>query len=122
MKIMKINTCKFEDNLFENALIIVNYTLNYKNENQYQIKTIINNDYIKYFFININIAHKMCETLNIIFVKLNKSREIKNYNEKKNKNIIYVIYFFMIIQNYIKSFILMMIIKLNQHSIILKKS
>ncbi len=85
MKIMKINTCKFEDNLFENALIIVNYTLNYKNENQYQIKTIINNDYIKYFFININIAHKIYKSLNICFLKLNKSREVKKYDEKKIK-------------------------------------
>ncbi len=71
----------------------------------------INNDYIEYFFININIAHKMCKALKIDVVKLNKSCKIKSYNERKNKNIIHVIYSFMTIQDYIKSCILMMIIK-----------
>jgi hypothetical protein len=82
----------------------------------------INNDYIDYFFIDINIAHKMCESLNINSLKLNKSRKMKKYNERKNKNITHVIYSFMIIQDHTKNFISMMIIKLNQHSIILKKS
>jgi hypothetical protein len=47
---------------------------------------------------------------------------VKKYNEKRSKDITHVIYLFMIIQNHTKSFISMMIIKLDQHSIILKKS
>jgi hypothetical protein len=95
IKIMKINTCKFKDNFFDDASIIVDRTLNL--ENKYKIRTMINNDCIEYFFININITHKVCESLNINFLKLNKSREMKKYDEKKDKNIIHVIYSFMTI-------------------------
>jgi hypothetical protein len=119
MKVMKIDVCKFEDNLFDDASIIVNCTLNLKNE--HKIRTIINNDYIEYFFININIAHKICKSLNINLLKLNKSREMKKYDERKDKDIIHVIYSLMTIQDHTKSFTSMMIIKLDQQFIILRK-
>jgi hypothetical protein len=115
---MKIDVCKFEDNFFDDTSIIVDCIL----DNEYKTRTMINNDCIEYFFIDINIAHKMCETINIAFVKLSKSRDVKNYDEKKDKDIFHVIYSLMIIQNYTKSCTLMMIIKLDQHSIILRKS
>ncbi len=35
MKVMKIDACKFENNFFDNTLIIVDLTLNHENENQY---------------------------------------------------------------------------------------
>jgi hypothetical protein len=120
MKIMKIDACKFEDSLFDDTLIIVNRTLDHQNE--FKIKTMINNDCIEYFFIDINIAHKICESLSISFLKLNKSREVKKYDERRNKDIIHVIYSFMTIQDHTKSFISMMIIKFDQHLIILRKS
>ncbi len=82
----------------------------------------INNDCIEYFFIDINIVHKVCESLNINSLKLNKSREVKKYDERRNKDIIHVIYSFMTIQDHTKSFTSMMITKLDQHSIILEKS
>ncbi len=119
---MKIDTCKFEDNLFDNTSIIVDCTLNHENENQYQIKAMINNDCIEYLFIDINIAHKVCESLRISFLKLNKSREVKEYDERRDKDITHVIYSLMTIQDHTKSFTSMMIIKLDQHSIILRKS
>jgi hypothetical protein len=111
MKVMKIDVCKFEDNLFDDTSIIVDCTLNHDNKNQYQIKAMINNDCIKYSFIDINIAHKVCESLKISLLKLNKSREVKRYDESKNKNITYAIYSLMTIQDYTKSFTFMMIIK-----------
>jgi NMD protein affecting ribosome stability and mRNA decay len=120
MKIMKFDACNFKDSLFDDKSIIVNCTLNLKNE--YKTKAMINNDCIDYFFIDINIAHKMCESLNINSLKLNKSREMKKYDERRDKNIIHVIYSLMIIQNHTKNFISMMITKLDQHSIILSKS
>ncbi len=82
----------------------------------------IDNECIDYSFIDIDIAHQVCEVLKINFLKLNKSRKVKDYDERRNKNIIDVIYSFMIIQNHTKSSIFMMIIKLDQHSIILNKS
>ncbi len=73
-------------------------------------------------YIDIDTVHKVCERLRIVSLKLNKSREVKNYDEEKDKNIIHVIYSFMIILNHIESSISIMIIKLDQHSIILEKS
>jgi hypothetical protein len=122
MKIMKIDACNYEDNLFDDKSIIVNCTLNLDNDSEYKIKVMIDNDCIDYSFININIAHKMCELLSIALLKLNKSREVKNYDDRRNKDITYIIYSFMIIQNHIESSIFMMIIKLDQHLIILEKS
>jgi hypothetical protein len=82
----------------------------------------MNNDCIEYFFIDINIAHKVCEALKISSLKLKKSREMKKYDEKRNKNITHAMYSFMTIQNHTKDFISIMIIKLDQHLIILEKS
>jgi hypothetical protein len=122
MKIVKIDACNYEDNLFDDKSIIVNCTLNLDNDSEYKIRVMIDNDCIDYSFIDINIAHKMYELLSIALLKLNKSREVKNYDDKRNEDITHVIYSSMIIQNHIESSILMMIIKLNQHFIILKKS
>ncbi len=82
----------------------------------------IDNDCIDYLFIDIVIAQKVCDSLEINSLKLNKSRKVKDYDEKRDKDIIHVIYSLMIIQNHIENSTSMMIIKLDQHSIILKKS
>jgi hypothetical protein len=121
MKIVKIEACKFENNLFDDASIIVDCTSNFYNDNEYKIKAMIDNDCIDFLFIDIVIAQKVCDSLRINSFKLNKLREVKNYDEKRNKDIIHVIYSFMIIQNHIENSISMMIIKLDQHSIILSK-
>ncbi len=122
MKIMKIEICKFEDNFFDNASIIVNCILDLDNDNEYKIRAMIDNDCIDYSFINIDIAHKMCDLLRISSLKLNKSREVKSYDERRSKNITHVIYLSMTIQDHTESSISMMITKLDQHSIILRKS
>jgi hypothetical protein len=120
VKMLKINVFNFEDNLFDDKSIIVECTLELDNE--YMIKAMIANECTDYLFIDIDIARQVCEVLEISFLKLNKSREVKNYDERRNKNIIHAIYSSMTIQNYIESSISMMIIKLDQHSIILRKS
>jgi NMD protein affecting ribosome stability and mRNA decay len=122
MEIVKIDACNYEDNLFDDKSIIVNCTLDLDNDSEYKIRVMIDNDCIDYSFIDTNIAHKVCELLDIASLKLNKSREVKNYDERRNKDITHVIYSFMIIQNYTESFTSMMITKLDQHSIILRKS
>jgi NMD protein affecting ribosome stability and mRNA decay len=81
----------------------------------------IDNECIDYSFIDTDIAHKVCELLRIELLQLNKSREVKNYDERRNKDIIHVIYSFMTIQDHTESCISMMNIKLDQHSIILDK-
>jgi hypothetical protein len=117
---MKIEACRFEDNLFDDTSIIVDCILDL--ENECKSKAMIDNDCIDYFFIDIVIAQKVCDSLRIISLKLNKFREMKIYDERRNKNITHVIYSFMIIQNHTKSSIFVMITKLDQHSIILNKA
>jgi hypothetical protein len=119
MKIVKIDVCNFEDTLFDDKLIIVDCILDLKDE--YKIKAMIDNECIDYSFIDTDIAHKVCELLRIESLQLNKSREVKNYDERRNKNIIHVIYSFMTIQDHLESCTSMMIIKIDQHSIILNK-
>ncbi len=119
MKIVKIDVCNFEDILFDDKLIIVDCILDLKDE--YKIKAIIDNECINYSFIDTDIAHKVCELLRIESLQLNKLREVKDYDERRDINIIHVIYSLMIIQDHTKNCISMMIIKLDQHSIILEK-
>jgi hypothetical protein len=120
MKIMKIDVCNFEDTLFDDKSIIVDCILDLKDE--YKIKAMIDNECIDYLFIDTDVAHKVCELLRIELLQLNKSREVKNYDERRDKNITHAFYSSMIIQNHTKSCTSMMIIKLDQHSIILEKS
>ncbi len=75
----------FENNFFDDKLIIVECIL--KLDNEYIIKVIINNNCIDYLFIDIDIAYQVCEVLKISFLKLNKSREVKKYDEKKVKTL-----------------------------------
>jgi hypothetical protein len=120
VKVLKIDVFNFEDNLFDDKSIIVECTLEFDNE--YIIKTMIDNECTDYLFIDIDIARQVCEVLKISSLKLNKSREVKDYDERRDKNIIHAIYFSMTIQNHTENSISMMITKLDQHSILLRKS
>jgi hypothetical protein len=111
MKIMKIDVCNFEDTLFDDKSIIVDCILNFKDE--YKIKAMIDNECIDYSFIDTDIAHKVCELLRIESLQLNKSREVKNYDERRDKDITHVIYSSMTIQDHTESCTSMMIIKLD---------
>jgi hypothetical protein len=106
--VLKIDVFNFEDNFFNDKSVIVKCILELDNE--YIIKAIIDNDCTDYSFIDIDVAQRVCEVLEISFLYMNKSCEVKKYDEKRTTNITHVIYSFM------------MITKLDQHSIILKKS
>jgi hypothetical protein len=82
----------------------------------------IDNDCINYLFVNNTIVRNICEILKISSMKLNKLQKIKRYDKRMSDSIIHVIYSRMIIRNYVKSFILLLITKLDQHNIILEKS
>jgi hypothetical protein len=90
-------------------------------DSEYIIKAMIDNDCTDYSFIDIDIAQQVCEALEINLLKLNKSREVKSYDERRDKDITHAIYSLMIIQNHTENSISMMITKLDQHSIILSK-
>jgi hypothetical protein len=89
MKIMKIDACNFENTLFDDKSVIVDCILDFKDE--YKTKAMIDNECIDYSFIDTDIAHKVCELLRIESLQLNKFREVKDYDERRSKNIIHVI-------------------------------
>jgi NMD protein affecting ribosome stability and mRNA decay len=116
---MKIDVCNFEDTLFDDKSIIIDCILDLKDE--YKIKAMIDNECIDYSFIDTDIAHKVFELLRIESLQLNKSREVKSYDERRDKDITHVIYSSMTIQDHTESCTSIMITKLDQHSIILDK-
>jgi thiol-disulfide isomerase/thioredoxin len=82
----------------------------------------INIDVTEYAFVDESVAQSLCEVLKIESIQLIKKRLIRVYDERKNQIIIHVIYSKMIIQEYIKNLIFMLIIKLRQQTLILDKS
>jgi hypothetical protein len=89
---------------------------------KFSLITMININVTKYVFVDESIAHKICDVMNIELIKLVKKRVIKAYNDRKNQIITHAIYSSMIIQRHIKSFSSMLITKLDQQVIILRKS
>jgi hypothetical protein len=118
--ILTMFSCNLKKNLFDEDLIIESCILN--DENQYLIKAMKDNDYIDYSFVNNIIVRKICEALKINSIKLNKFRKMKDYDERMSELITHVIYLRMLIRNHVESFIFLLITKLSQHNIILKKS
>jgi bifunctional DNA-binding transcriptional regulator/antitoxin component of YhaV-PrlF toxin-antitoxin module len=117
LNMLNIEICSV-DELFDDKSVIENCIL----EIRFNTKAMIDNDCIEYSFINTVVAQQMCETLGITSLRLNKSREVKKYDERRDKNITHAIYSSMIIRNHTKSSTSLMIIELDQHSIILEKS
>jgi hypothetical protein len=79
-------------------------------------------DVIEYAFIDESIAQSLCEILKIESVQLIKKRLVRVYDERKDQVITHVIYSKMIIQEHTESFISMLIIRLEQQTLILEKS
>jgi hypothetical protein len=107
-----------KNDLFDETFVLINCVLKDK------IFTIamINIDVTEYAFVDESVTQSLCEALKIEFVQLIKKRLIRVYDERKDQIITYVIYSKMIIQRHIESFIFMLIIKLNQQTLILDKS
>jgi hypothetical protein len=118
--ILTMFSCNLKDDLFDEDSVIESCILD--DENQYLVKAMINNDCTDYSFLNSIIVRKIYETLKISSIKLNKSRKMKDYDERMNESITHAIYLRMSIRNHVESFIFLLITKLSQHDIILKKS
>ena len=114
---MKIDV---KDDFFDDKSVVEDCILDIKR--RYNIKTMIDNDCIDYSFINIIVAQKICDALDIASLALNKFKRVKEYDDRRDKNITHVIYSFLTIRNHIESSTSMLIIELDQHSIILEKS
>jgi hypothetical protein len=106
-----------KNDLFDNQSVMKDCMI----ENKFNIKIMIDIDATDYCFINKVIAHKICEMIEISLVKLLKLKNVRAYNDKKNAFITHAIYFSLKIENYLESTTSMMIIELDQQTIILRK-
>ncbi len=113
-----ISSFLIKNDLFDETSVLINCVL----KNKILIITMINIDVIEYAFIDKSIAQSFCETLKIEFVQLIKKKLIRVYDERKDQVIIHVIYSKIIIQEYTKSLIFMLIIRFEQQILILEKS
>jgi hypothetical protein len=118
--IVTMSSCNLKDDLFDDESVIESCILD--DENQYLVKAMIDNDCIDYSFVNNIIVRSICEALNISSVRLNKSRKMKNYDERMSESITHVIYSRMIIRDHVESSTFLLITKLDQHDVILRKS
>ncbi len=107
-----------KNNLFDETSVLINCVL----RDKILIIAMIDIDVIEYAFIDESVAQSFCEILKIESVQLIKKRLIRVYDERKNQVITHVIYSKMIIQEHTESLISMLIIRLEQQTLILEKS
>ena len=88
---------------------------------KHNLQALVNTDVTEYAFIDEKIAQLVCETLQITLVMLSRSKLVNEFDDRKTKLIIHVIYFTLIVQNHSKIITFMFIIKIEVHSLILSK-
>ena len=93
-----------------------------ENKNELKTTALLNIDSSEHAFIDKEFARKVCNRLNISFQELIKIKLIRKYDEKTNVAIIYVIYSILTVNDHRKNLTFLLIIKLENHKLILKKS
>ena len=93
-----------------------------ENKDEFKTITLLNTDNSKHAFIDKEFARKICDRLNISFQELIKIKFIRKYDEKTNVAITHVIYFILTVNDHRKSLTSLLIIKLKNHKLILKRS
>ncbi len=106
-----------KDDLFDESSILIDCLMR-----KFSSIAMIDIDVIEYAFVDESVAQRICDVMSIELIKLVKKRVIRTYNDKKNQIITHAIYLNMIIQRHIESLTSMLITKLEQQVIILKKS
>ena len=105
---------------FSKRFLIINYT-SFFDDNQHKLETLIDIDVIEYVFIDREITQFVCNMLNMKFVSLLKSKFLIEFDDRYASSIIHVIYFKLTINLHSEFIALLLIIDLNNHSIILEK-
>jgi hypothetical protein len=119
MKTKKLTISSFlmKDDLFDENSVLIDCLVK-----KFSSIAMIDIDVIEYAFVDESIAQKICDVMSIESIKLVKKRVIRTYDDRKNQVITHVIYSSLIIQNHTESLTSMLITKLDQQVIILRKS
>ncbi len=105
-----------KDDLFDESSILIDCLVK-----KFSSIAMIDIDVTEYVFVDESVAQRICDVMSIELIKLMKKRVIRAYDDKKNQIITHAIYSSMIIQKHIESLTLMLITKLDQQVIILRK-
>ncbi len=105
-----------KNNLFDDEPIMKNCIIN-----KLKIKAMINTNSTNYCFIDRLIAQRICEMIEIEFIKLRKPKQVKIYDDHQKRFIIHVIYSKLRVESHRENTTFMFIIDLNQQICILGK-
>ena len=120
---MKIFSTR-DDNMFDSFVkrfLVINCIL-FFDSNQHRLEALIDIDATKYVFIDRQIAQLVCDMLHMKSVSLLKSKSLIEFDDRHVSSITHVIYFKLTIELHFELTALLLIIDLNNHSIILEKS
>ena len=106
---------------FVKRFLIINCVLFFDN-NQHRLEVLIDIDAIEYAFIDRQMTQFVCDMLHMKFVSLLKSKFLIEFDDRHVSSIIHVIYFKLTIELHFELIAFLLIIDLNNHSIILEKS
>ena len=113
-----------DDSMFDffvKKSLVINCIL-FFDSNQHRLEALIDIDVTSYAFIDKQIARLVCDMLHMKLVSLLKSKLLIEFDDRYVLSITHVIYFKLTIELHFELIALLLIIDLNNHSIILKKS
>ena len=93
-----------------------------KNNDEFKTSDLLNTDSTEHAFIDEKFAQEICEKLQITFQQLLKLKLIREFDDKSEITIIHVIYSIMTVNKHRKNLISLLITKLRNHKLILKRS
>ncbi len=116
------STTSSSNDLFASKSLTTECVLS-SNEISYSLKSLIDTEATDYSFIDELIAQNVCDHLQIKSLSLIKFKSIRRFNDHYAKKLItHAIYSNLTVQNHMKRFIFMLITRLSQHQMILKKT
>jgi len=116
------STMSSSDDLFASESLTTECVLS-SNEISYSLKSLIDTEAADYSFIDELIAQNVCDHLQIESLSLTKLKSIRGFNDHYAKKlIIHAIYPNLTVQDHMKRFASMLIIRLGQHQMILGKT
>ena len=116
------STTSSSDDLFASEPLTTECVLS-SNEISYSLKSLIDTEAADYSFINELIAQNVYDHLQIESLPLIKLKSIRRFdNHYAKKLIIHAIYSNLTVQDHMKRFVSMLITRLDQHQMILRKT
>jgi len=116
------STMSSSNNLFASKSLTTECVLS-SNEISYSLKSLIDTEAADYSFIDELIAQNVCDHLQIESLSLIKLKSIRRFDDHYAKKLItHAIYSNLTVQDHMKRFVFMLIIRLSQHQMILEKT